>query len=588
MQTDVTFLGHVRRVIGAKVFVEVSPDVPSASPIIHGRVYRLGQIGSFVRIPLGFLNLYGVVSMVGASEISHPEESEIQLPSGQRWIEVQLVGESYSNEGFQRGVSIFPTLDDEVHVVTEDDLAIIYRTSIPSMIEIGALAASESLPATVDIDKIVTRHAAIVGSTGSGKSNTVAGFLKALTNGSFPSARIVVIDPHGEYATALKDYARVFSIGDKKFPLEVPYWALSFDELGWFLVDRKSAAESLQDSTLRDYIFGQKRDQCKNLKSGKIEPNDITVDSPVPFSIQQLWYNFDRKERITYKDMGRTQEALVKDGDAATLTSAAFSPPGAGSSSPFKPTTSLGMGTYVSKILSRIKDKRFNFLLHPGEYDGIKKDLDDLLKNWIDHEHTITVLDLGGVPFEITDLVVGVVTRILFEGMFWGRDLPGVGRKRPLLMVFEEAHTYLPKGGSAQFVAGYAVRAVRRIFKEGRKYGIGAIVVSQRPSDLDETVLSQCGTFFALRLSNSDDQGRIKSTIPDSLTGLVALLPALRTGEALIVGEAVQIPSRVRLPLIEPRPKSDDPEVAKYWAETRVKTPLYNKAVTSWRRQRTE
>lgn len=588
MQTDVTFLGHVRRVIGAKVFVEVSPDVRSASPIIHGRVYRLGQIGSFVRIPLGFLNLYGVVSMVGASEISHPEESEIPLPSGQRWIEVQLVGESYSNEGFQRGVSIFPTLDDEVHVVTEDDLAIIYKTTSPSMIAIGSLAASESLPATVDIDKIVTRHAAIVGSTGSGKSNTVAGFLKALTNGSFPSARIVVIDPHGEYATALKEHARVFSIGDKQNPLIVPYWALSFDELGWFLIDRKSAAESLQDSTLRDYIFLQKREKCSSLKSGNIEPNDITVDSPVPFSMKELWYNFDRKERVTYNDMGRTQEALVKDGNAATLTSAVFSPPGAGSSPPFKPTTSLGMGTYVSKILSRIKDKRFKFLLHPDEYDGIKNDLDDLLKNWIDHEHSITILDLGGVPFEITDLVVGVVTRILFEGMFWGRDLPGVGRRRPLLMVFEEAHTYLPKGGSAQFVAGYAIRAVRRIFKEGRKYGIGAIVVSQRPSDLDETVLSQCGTFFALRLSNSDDQGRIKSTMPDSLAGLVALLPALRTGEALVVGEAVQIPSRVRLPLIEPRPKSDDPEVAKYWAEKRIKTPHYKKAVTSWRRQRME
>lgn len=588
MQTDITFLGHVKRVVGAKVFVEISADIPSASPIIHGRVYRLGQIGSFVRIPLGFLNLYGVVSMVGASELSNSENVEIPLPSGQRWIEVQLVGESYGNEGFQRGVSIFPTLDDEVHVITEDDLKIIYGSSDPSMIEIGTLAASESLPATVDIDKLVTRHAAIVGSTGSGKSNTVAGFLKALTNGEFPSARIVVIDPHGEYATALKDHARVFSIGDKKYPLLVPYWALSFDELGWFLVDRRSATESLQDSTLRDYIFEKKRENCPKLKAGKIEPDDITVDSPVPFSIKELWYYFDRKERVTYKDMGRTQEALIKEGNADALISASFAPPGAGSSAPFKPTQITGMGSYLNKILGRIKDKRFDFLLNPGNYNGTENDIDDLLVNWIDHENAITVLDLGGVPFEITDLVVGVVTRILFEGMFWGRDLPGVGRQRPLLMVYEEAHTYLPKGGTSQFVAGYAVRAVRRIFKEGRKYGIGAIVVSQRPSDLDETVLSQCGTFFALRLSNSDDQGRIKSTIPDSLIGLVALLPALRTGEALIVGEGVQIPSRVRLPLIEPRPKSDDPEVAKCWSNKRISKPMYNKSINGWRRQRME
>lgn len=585
MKNDVTFLGQVRRVIGAKVFVEISSEIPSASPIINGRLYRLGQVGSFVRIPLGFLHLYGIVSMVGASEISHPEETDVPVPFGQRWIEVQLVGESYGTEGFQRGVSIFPTLDDEVHVVTEDDLAIIYKASGPSMIEIGTLAASESLPATIDLDKIVTRHAAIVGSTGSGKSNTVAGLLRALTDTPFSNARVVVIDPHGEYGAAMLDRARVFSIKAQGNPLIVPYWALSFDELGWFLVDRKTASETLQDSFLREYIFESKRKICERLKAGKINKDEITVDSPIPFSIRDLWYDFDRKERMTYEDMPRTREALVTEGDSSQLISATFKPPGAGSSAPFKPTTTQGMGSYLNKIVGRIKDKRFNFLLNPGEYDGLRKDLDDLVKDWIDHDQAITVLDLGGVPFEIIDLVVGVVSRILFEGMFWGRDLPGVGRERPLLIIYEEAHAYLPKGGTAQFVAGYAGRAVRRIFKEGRKYGIGAVVVSQRPSELDETILSQCGTFIALRLSNSDDQGRIRATIPDSLAGLLDLLPALRTGEALILGEGVKIPSRIRLPLIEPRPKSDDPEVAKLWAKKRQEDSLYKAAITGWRRQ---
>jgi DNA helicase HerA-like ATPase len=240
----------------------------------------------------------------------------------------------------------------------------------------------------------------------------------------------------------------------------------------------------------------------------------------------------------------------------------------------------------LSKVVGRLKDRRFDFLLSPGEYDGARKDLHDLLGNWIDHEYTITVLDLGGVPFEVVDLVVGVVTRILFEGMFWGRDLPGMGKRRPLMLVLEEAHSYLPRGGTAQFVAGYAARAVRRVFKEGRKYGVGAIVISQRPSELDETILSQCGTFFALRLSNGDDQGRVKATVPDALAGLIDLLPALRTGEALVLGEAMQIPSRVRLPLIEPRPKSDDPEVAERWRDKRVPGVPYALSVTAWRRQR--
>lgn len=593
MKNDVTFLGHVRRVVGPKILVEISKDIPSASPIIHGRVYRLGQVGSFVRIPLGFLNLYGVVSMVGASEMAAPEETP-SFPRGERWIEVQLVGECYGKGPFQRGVSVFPTLDDEVHIVTDDDLAIIYGASGPSMVVIGTHAVSESLSAAVDLDRIVTRHAAILGSTGSGKSNTVAGFLKALTGGSFPNARVVVIDPHGEYAAALQKTARVFSIGDEEHPLVVPYWALSFDELGWFLVDRRSASEAVQDTILRDRIFSDKQVYCDKLGAGAVPPNELTVDSPVPFDLRQIWYDLYLNEHATLREKDDWNKiAYKKDdlnremkGSAANAVPPQFVPPGAGSAAPFRSTRAVGLAPYLNKILARFRDKRFGFLLDPGEYDGIKKDLSDLLKDWVDHEQAITVLDLGGVPFEVVDIVVGAVTRILFECMFWGRDLPGIGKQRPLLLVYEEAHAYLPRGGTTQFVAGYAARAVRRVFKEGRKYGVGAVVVSQRPSELDETILSQCGTFFALRLSNSDDQGRIKSTVPDALSGLIDLLPALRTGEALVLGEAVQIPSRIRLPLVEPRPASDDPETTKRWKEARTTDTPYKKAVTAWRRQR--
>lgn len=594
MKTDITFLGIVRRVIGAKVFVEVTPEIPSASPIIHGRVYRLGQVGSFVRIPLGLLNLYGLVSMVGASEISHSDEIDIPFPHGQRWIEIQLVGESYGMGEFKRGISIFPTLDDEVHTVTEEDLAIIYGTSSPSMVEIGTLVASESLPAAIDLDKIVTRHVAILGSTGSGKSNTIAGFLKTLTSGSFPSARIVVIDPHGEYGSALQGQARVFSIGDSTYPLIVPYWALSFDELAWFLVDRRGASETQQDTILRDRIFESKQKSCDDLQAGPVSENEVTADSPIPLDLKGIWYDLyinehatlwekDNWDKIAYKkdDSGNDLKGNIKD-----AVPPHFEPPGPGGTKPFWSQKKVGLASYLNKMLGRFRDKRFDFLLDPGKYDGFNKDLNDLLVDWIDHENAITVFDLGGVPPEIVDLVVGVLTRILFEGMFWGRDLPGIGKQRPLLIVYEEAHAYLPRGGTAQFVAGYAGRAVRRVFKEGRKYGVGAIVVSQRPSELDETILSQCGTFFALRLSNSDDQGRIRSIVPDTLAGLIDLLPALRTGEALVLGEAVQIPSRIRLPLVEPRPKSDDPEPAKRWKEKRILTPPYAKAITAWRHQR--
>jgi hypothetical protein len=242
------------------------------------------------------------------------------------------------------------------------------------------------------------------------------------------------------------------------------------------------------------------------------------------------------------------------------------------------------MAVYVNKILGRLKDRRFDFMLRTGDYDGTTQDLDDLLRSWTDHEHAVTIFDLAGVPAEVTDLVVGALSRILFETNFWGRDLPGVGRQHPLLVVFEEAHFYLPQG-EARFLQGYARRVVQRILKEGRKYGFGALVVSQRPSEVDETVLSQCGTFVALRLTNSNDQARIRAAAPDDLPGFTTLLPILRTGEAVIIGEATEIPSRVRIQLIEPRPASGDPEVAKLWRNPRVPDPDYSTAVTIWRRQ---
>jgi hypothetical protein len=316
-----------------------------------------------------------------------------------------------------------------------------------------------------------------------------------------------------------------------------------------------------------------------------ISPDEITVDSPVFFDLRQLWYHFDRLERQTFSDMSRSKEELIEEGDAALLRSAKFRPPGAGSAPPMKAAPPPNMAVFVNKILVRLKDRRFDFLTRPGEYDGTTKDLNDLVASWFDHEHAITVFDLAGVPAEIIDLVVGALSRVLFEMMFWGRDVPGVGRNRPILAVFEEAHLYLPQG-DGKFLQGYARRIVQRILKEGRKYGCGAVVVSQRPSEVDETILSQCGTFISLRLTNSNDQGRIRSAVPDELPGFTTLLPILRTGEAVVLGEATQIPSRVRVKLVEPRPSSGDPVVTKLWRQEREKNTDFAKAITNWRRQR--
>ncbi len=596
MTSEETYLGRIYQVVGAKLFAEISDDLPSASPIIRGRVFRIGQVGSFVRIPLGLVNLYGIVSTIGSrpnskTEISESLHSDNPTLLAKRWLEIQLIGESVGGDKFERGISIFPTIDDEIHLVTEEDLKIIYGEIGESSVKIGTHAASQSLGAYIDLDKLVSRHGVIVGSTGSGKSNTVAGLVKSLSDNSFPNAQIIIIDLHSEYSSALKDHAEIFSVDDEHNPLAIPYWVLNYSELAWILFDKKHAMDGPADTVLRDWIAKHKV-KYATANNKAIDPVTISSDSPIPFKLTELWYDNYVREYATLLEKDNWDKVAFKQdegkelrGDAKSFVPPEFKPPAASTNPPFRGNGSIsGIAAYLTKIPPKTRDRRLSFLFdeEQNDHNALKK----TLSSWLHNKHQITILDLGGIPSEITDIIIGVISRIIFEIMFWGRDIDHLGRQRPVLIFFEEAHLYLPRGGANDLVSGFSSRIVRRVFKEGRKYGLGAMVVSQRPSDLDETILSQCGTYFALRLSNSEDQGRIKSALSDNMIGFIELLPALRTGEAIVVGEAVKIPSRIRLPLIEPRPKSSDPEIAKNWRKTERHSPNFEEAIENWIRQK--
>lgn len=594
MQNKSTFIGSVQDVNGSCIRIIMSNESLFGLSYIDGQGYKIGQIGSFIKIPIGYIDLYGVISQVGASAV--PDKLILIQPSGNRWITVQLIGEATRAGNFQRGVSQFPIIGDEAHVVTENDLHVLYGLpDEPQYVQIGNIASAEAIPALLDIDKFITRHSAIVGSTGSGKSNTVTSILKSITSGKFPKAKIILIDPHSEYKSALASVANIFSLDSTDNPLKIPFWGLSYNELALILFDKKQASDSQQDILFQDKILNDKHEIAARLKLGSIPDEEITINSPIPFNIKKILYDLYIEEfaivntkadlsTIAYKKDGSGGEMK---GDYKKVVLPVFLPPGQGSAAPFKYKENRILNSYLNKLYGKLKDTRLKFLFETDEYDGITKDLDNLLDSWLNHDKPITILDLGGVPFEIMDLVIGLICRIVFESMFWGRYIDGFGRKRPVLMVFEEAHTYLPRGGSNQFVLGYACNAVRRICKEGRKYGIGASIISQRPSELDDSILSQCGTFISLRLSNSDDQGIIRSSIPDSSFSLSELLPSLRTGEAIIVGEAVKIPSRVIIPLMHPRPDSSDPLPSKEWNDISIEQPDFPKAINSWRKQTT-
>jgi len=594
MKNQATFLGTIEDVKGSSVRVLLSNESLSGLTYIDGQGYRIGQIGTFIKIPIGFTLLYGVISQVGASSV--PENLIDQQPYGNRWMTVHLVGEGTTKGSFQRGISQYPTIGDEAHLVSEKDLTKIYRkVSDVNYIKIGNIASSESIPALLDVDKLVTRHSAIVGSTGSGKSNTVTSLLKAINSGNYPKAKIILIDPHSEYHTALKDYSKVYSI-DGDNPLKIPYWCLSYNELALILFDKKQATDMPQDLRFQQEILKQKIELSSKLKSGVITENQITVNSPIPFDLKKIWYELYIETFATVNTKGDLSTIAYQTdadgnelkGNKDTLELPKFQPPGNGGSAPFIYTQNKLLSSYLNKLRGKLLDNRIDFIFDTTEYDGVKKDLDDLLSEWINHDKPITILDLGGIPFDVMDLAVGLISRLSYETMFWGRFLDGIGRQRPILMVYEEAHSYLPKGGSNQFVQGYSSSAVRRICKEGRKYGIGALIISQRPSDLDSSILSQCGTFITLRLSSSDDQSIIRSSIPDNSSGLADSLPSLRTGEAIVIGEAIKIPSRVLIPLMKPRPDSNDAVPSLEWKKEDIENPDFARAVSNWRRQKTK
>jgi hypothetical protein len=620
-----TLLGTVQDVNGTSVSVTLNSNQLTGLTFVDGEGYRVGQVGSFVKIPIGYFDLFGIVSQVGASAV--PENLTEKEPNGYRWLKVQLIGEGYKKGKFQRGISQYPTIDDEVHLVSEDDLGGIYgeKQKQNHLVRIGHIAGAESIDALVDINKLITRHSAVVGTTGSGKSTTVTSLLTSISETTrFPSSRILILDIHGEYGNALRDKANVYRINpdsaiSNERPLHIPFWAMSFDELASITfgqIDDKDKGAILEKITeLKHKSFAAHPE-----KHPGITDRTLTVDSPIPFSIRRLWLYLHRLTYSTHPvqntgqkfcavsedfNMANTTEAFLIDpvsnepiqiGDADNVIPPIYQPQRQGSV--FLSGSSLNIRRGLDALASKLRDPRYDFLFKPGvwspDLDGnTEEDLSTLLKAWIGSQQRISILDLSGIPVSIMNNIIGILLRILYDGLFWAKKLSQGGKERPLLVIMEEAHSYLNDS-----FEGLASSIVQRIVKEGRKYGIGAMIVSQRPSEINPTILSQCGTFFALRLSNHTDRSHITGAISDNLEGLTNMLPILRTGEAIVLGEAVKLPMRT---IIEPppkdkRPDSQDPIVcdevndefsmhAGGWNIPMEANPNYDEFMLVWRQQ---
>ncbi len=529
-------IGLVVSVSGSRVSVILS-EVGGAGEGTSASEPSNVQVGSIARIPTKDSMVFGMISSLRTENPSFPPGTDEKS-----FLEMELLGEAMRDPesgretAFQRGVSVYPSLGAEVYAATRDDLGRVYARPTASNVRIGSIHQDRTLPAFVSIDQLLGKHFAVLGTSGSGKSCTVALILHAILD-QHPSGHVVLLDPHNEYSNAFGDRAEVVSPQN----LELPYWLLNFEETVEVLIGRGAMSREVEVGILKGAILEAKR---RYVGEGR-DASYITVDTPVPYRIATLVQYLDRQ-------MGRLD----------------------------KPETAVPYMRIKDRIETLSSDARFGFMFS-GMFvsDNMAKILSRVLRIPVDGK-PITIINVSGVPSEIVDVVVSMLFRTIFDFALWCDRAKSV----PILLVCEEAHRYVPKSDAA-FAS--ARKAIGRIAKEGRKYGVSLCLVTQRPSELSPDVLSQCNTMFALRMSNEPDQDYVSSALPDSAAALVNSLPALRTQEAIVVGEGVNVPVRLSMDTLPPeqRPRSASAAFSSSWRSDTAVNGLVEETIERWRRQ---
>jgi hypothetical protein len=526
------YIGAVASVNNAVVSILLDPSITSLKKEINEKTYYIGQLGTYVLIPVESLVLLGMVSEMKKEDVNVNGQPQ------QRYIlYVTMVG-TVKGGRYDRGVSIYPVVDTPVYLAEDADLAVAFAVFQRYGFSIGQVTLFENQRAYLDANKFFGKHIAILGSSGSGKSCAVASMLQKVSR--YPDTNIIILDIHNEYQKAFERNCNHLDIAE----FELPYWLMNFDEMREMFIDEKDENASSQITVLKDLIILSKKG-----KNPEMSPL-ITIDTPVYYELGEI------RAKMQYLDQEKnTMGATVKEG-------------------PF-----YGKFTrFLVRLDGKLNDPRYEFMFRPKKYIQ-SSTFNDLLTKILGADETaqVTVLDLSGVPFDIVNTIVSLLARIIFDFNFWNPNR----RDFPILLVFEEAHNYLPSNIATTIAAR---KTVERIAKEGRKYGVSCMVVSQRPSEVSETILSQCNNYVVLRLTNPLDQNYIKRLVPDTFAAFTDILPSLRTGEALVVGEAISMPLRVQIDFPDPEPDSSDIKFYEKWKHSDAKTKI-EEVVTRWWKQ---
>ena len=445
--------------------------------------------------------------------------------------EERLTGKLYN---FRRGVTRYPTPGCEVHPISTFDLKQIYAADDRAHIEVGHVYPTKDIRAALYVDAMLGKHFALVGSTGTGKSTSAALILHRICDLA-PQGHVVMVDPHGEYSAAFRTNGAIYDVNN----LQMPYWLMNFEEHCEVFLTTSGSERQVDADILAKCLLAAR---SKNRIGQEIAK--LTVDAPIPYLLSDL-------TNLISLDMGKMDRA----GDTAPY---------------------LRLKTKIEEIKA---DPRYGFMFSGMLVaDTMAAFLQRIFRLPGDGK-PISIIDVSGVPSDITSTVVAVLARMTFDFAIWSRNEP----QRPILLVCEEAHRYVPRDDSGTSVG----RILGRIAKEGRKYGVSLGLITQRPSDLADGVLSQCGTIIAMRLNNERDQAFVRAAMPEGARGFLDSIPALRNRECIICGEGVAVPIRVAFDGLEEvrRPASSDPLFSELWREAGGEEQIIGRTIRKWRAQ---
>lgn len=599
-------IGKIIEVNGTSIKVELDPKLNDLNRSFNGKVYSIGQMASIIKIHFGRKILFASVRMLRmSSEIDsniEVEQKEIKQEDDSRILEADLLGQGSWNVkkeilNFTRGVELYPLPLQNVYIMTNDELDSLYKgaeqtaqdESVSPMVPIGSYVGSHQ-NCRANINKLFGNHCAVLGSTGSGKSGTVATILHSVLEHKVADdeklhPRLIMIDPHGEYSKAFRDRAIVFQAYSEASSSEstetveeikLPYWLMTGDEFRSLVIGKTE-----HEATALNNIVYEALSYARAVYAGIIKrlgEDPIGGDSPElsEGKTEEDLLNFDRDKPIPFKLHDFIEHVDKVQGRKPGQTN--------------KLAPSSSERKRVEDILKKVRILRSN-----PQLEFLLKELDDdtlplykIISQFIgsnndEPNQDLRIIDISGLPNEVAGLLTALISRLIFQYKLWQNREER--EKDPILLVCEEAHRYVPNFGEAQYKE--AQSSIRRIAKEGRKYGIGLMLVSQRPSDVENTVLSQCNSWIVLRLTNASDQSYVANFIPDNLSGLTKILSSLTRREAIFVGEAAAIPSRIKIRKLQEQqlPDSLDINFVKGWSNSQLPIEDIKNITDKWTNQ---